>query len=219
MFTGRGDDGTSSLFGQSGRLPKTAAIFSALGALDELNSWLGVCKTLSQSTLTPTKTPAEPTLTTCATFPQSSIAPVTIINAQIELIPGYPLPVLLHFMQEQLFTIQAALAGAHSGLTPEPVQLCEQVITTITQQLPPIKSFLIPGGTILAAHLDFARAIARRAELAVWQALASESTTVLLSPASLAFLNRLSSLLYALTRWVNQQQAISELAPTYQHRQ
>src|SRR3990167_9770757 len=181
MYTGRGDDGTSSLFGQPERLPKTAAIFSALGALDELNSWLGVCKTFSKlpsttATSTDELTPAAANSPT-PTGPSSTIA-ITLPIWQQELVPGYTLPQLLHFSQEQLFTLQAALAGAGAGLTPAPVQLCEQVVLAVTTQLPPIKTFLIPGGTLLAAHLDYARAITRRAEIAVLQALSTELTPV-----------------------------------------
>lgn len=43
-YTGAGDLGTTTLFGMSDRLPKTSAVFEALGAVDELNCWLGFCR-------------------------------------------------------------------------------------------------------------------------------------------------------------------------------
>lgn len=44
LFTRKGDDGTSGLFGTNGRLPKDTSIYNALGTLDELTSLLGVCR-------------------------------------------------------------------------------------------------------------------------------------------------------------------------------
>ncbi len=45
IYTRTGDSGTSSLYGTGVRLPKNHPVYEALGALDELNSWLGVCAT------------------------------------------------------------------------------------------------------------------------------------------------------------------------------
>lgn len=46
FYTGRGDDGTTTLFGGTDRVRKDGARFEALGALDELNSYLGVCRSV-----------------------------------------------------------------------------------------------------------------------------------------------------------------------------
>ncbi len=48
FYTGKGDSGQTALFGSGDRMPKTGPIFEALGALDELNSYLGVCKALAE---------------------------------------------------------------------------------------------------------------------------------------------------------------------------
>lgn len=47
-YSGRGDDGTSTLFGNKERLTKDSAIFELLGSLDELNCWIGVCRAQSK---------------------------------------------------------------------------------------------------------------------------------------------------------------------------
>lgn len=50
FYSGKGDKGTTTLFGSGRRLPKTDDIFEALGALDELNSYLGICISLAKNT-------------------------------------------------------------------------------------------------------------------------------------------------------------------------
>ena len=66
-------------------------------------------------------------------------------------------------------------------------------------ELAPLTSFILPGGTALAAHLHLARAIARRAEAAM-VALAAEAA---INPAALRYANRLSDLLFVMARAAN----------------
>lgn len=115
--------------------------------------------------------------------------------------------------QNNLFSVQAELAGAPKKLSPAVVKKIEAVIKVIEKELPPIKSFIIPGGTELSAMLDVARTVARRAER---QTVAvAESGEAKLSVSTLAFLNRLSSLLYALARLVNHRARVGDKKPTY----
>jgi len=76
------------------------------------------------------------------------------------------------------------------------------------------KTFFISGGTELAALFDVARTIARRAERRAVEV--SEEGRQKISENSLAYLNRLSSLLYALARLTNHKSAITEQIPYYQ---
>ena len=119
---------------------------------------------------------------------------------------------ILKETQNHLFSIQAELAGAPKKLPQIAVTKIEKVVKKIEKELPPIKSFIVPGGTELSTMLDVARTIARRAERQV----VSVSKDVKLSPATLAFLNRLSSLLYALARLANHRAGIEEKKPSYQ---
>ena len=123
--------------------------------------------------------------------------------------------------QQNLFTIQAELAGADKRLTEDKVTEAEKIIDRIEKELPPITTFFVSGGTELAALCDFARTVARRAERRV---VAVNEEGLLADPAvgkpaisapALAYLNRLSSLLYALARLANHKSGITEESPQY----
>jgi cob(I)alamin adenosyltransferase len=94
------------------------------------------------------------------------------------------------------------------------VKEMEAVIHTIEKQLPPIKTFFISGGTELAATFDFARTLARRAERRV--VAVHEENKVKLHKDTLAYMNRLSSVLYALARLTNHKSGITEEPPSYE---
>lgn len=68
-------------------------------------------------------------------------------------------------------------------------------------RLEPLRSFVLPGGTLAAAHLHVARTVARRAERATWAALAVHGETM--NPLTAKYLNRLSDLLFILARLAN----------------
>ena len=117
---------------------------------------------------------------------------------------------ILESAQQTLFIIQAELAGAKQTVGEERFRAVEKVIDDAERILPPITTFFVSGGTELAALLDFARTVARRAERRV--VACAEST---IGKYSLAYLNRLSSLLYALARLTNHKAGIKETSPQY----
>lgn len=123
-----------------------------------------------------------------------------------------PADVLLS-VQEKLFIIQAQVAGSDKVLSPEQITEVEKIVDSVEQELPPIKTFFISGGTTLAATLDYARTLARRAERRV--VAVSEEGQRPIAPTTLAYLNRLSSLLYALARLANHKSGIKEQPPSY----
>ena len=171
LYTRKGDRGDTSLFGIGKRIAKTDARIEALGAVDELNSLLGVCKTK---------------------------APAKIVN-------------LLEQIQHNLFVVQAELGGADKFITEEQVKALERLIDRIENQLPPLRHFVLAGGFEFAALLDYTRAVARRAERCV---VATHQIKPL-SPFTLAYLNRLSSALFALARFINLQSSYNEKNPHY----
>ncbi|MBI5798860.1 MAG: cob(I)yrinic acid a,c-diamide adenosyltransferase [Candidatus Yonathbacteria bacterium] len=120
---------------------------------------------------------------------------------------------ILDEVQQNLFIVQAEVAGAGKHIDNEKVTELESIINAIEAELPPIKSFFVSGGTELASLLDFARTLARRAERRVVGVAEEGVTTV--SKETLAYLNRLSSLLYALARQVNHKSGITEEPPKY----
>src|SRR3989344_1654949 len=74
------------------------------------------------------------------------------------------LRLILHDVQDPLFTIQAEGAGAPKSIPLSSVEHLGVLIGRIEASLPPVTSFLLAGATELSARLDVARAVARRAE-------------------------------------------------------
>ncbi|MHB8710340.1 MAG: cob(I)yrinic acid a,c-diamide adenosyltransferase [Minisyncoccota bacterium] len=120
---------------------------------------------------------------------------------------------ILHDIQETLFIIQAEVAGADKRVGGRVVENMEAIVNAIEKEIPPLKGFSIAGGTELSALLDVARTLARRAErrlVAVTEAQLRE-----LSPETKAYMNRLSSLLFALARLANYLAGVAEETPRY----
>ena len=69
------------------------------------------------------------------------------------------------------------------------------------ESLPALRSFILNGGTVAAAHLHVARTVVRRAERAAWAAWAEHAATM--NPLAITYLNRLSDLLFILARHAN----------------
>lgn len=179
LYTKKGDDGSSGLFGTDQRFTKDSAIYDALGTLDELNSLLGMCR--AQMTNTNLEETDE------------------ITNHTLKA-------------QEAVFIIQAELAGSDHTIDPLQVTELEQTIDDIERLVGNPHSFIIPGATILSAWFDIARTVARRAERLVIKVQPDRKV----SAGSKAYLNRLSSLLYALARYVASLEHKGETAPLYQ---
>lgn len=119
----------------------------------------------------------------------------------------------LREVQETLFIIQAQVAGADKEVRKDTVGHIERTVNDIEKEISPLKGFSIAGGTELSALLDVARTLARRAErrlVAVTEMRARE-----LSPCTMAYLNRLSSLLFALARLANHLAGVAEENPRY----
>ncbi len=115
---------------------------------------------------------------------------------------------LLQSVQNDLFDLGADIATPGDDFAPSqmvlrivPAQVTrlERAIDALNEELEPLRSFILPGGSPAAAHVHLARAIARRAERAVITA----GRAAPLNPAALVYLNRLSDLLFVLARVVN----------------
>jgi cob(I)alamin adenosyltransferase len=121
---------------------------------------------------------------------------------------------LIRQVQHQLFILGADLATPDSPAVSFPVRRIsaeevghlEETIEELNAKLPPLKEFILPGGSLAGASLHLARAVARRAERAV-AALAVQEA---LNPHALIYLNRLSDLLFILAREVNADAAVPE---------
>lgn len=121
---------------------------------------------------------------------------------------------IVHVLQKNLFIVQAEIAGAPKTIEEKKVRALEALIDAAEREMPPIKTFFISGGMELAALFDVSRTIARRAERRV--TAATEAGEANIGEHSRAFLNRLSSILYALARLTNVRCGITEQSPDYQ---
>jgi cob(I)alamin adenosyltransferase len=125
--------------------------------------------------------------------------------------PGLPGDVTawLRRMQNDLLDLGADLSVPAGGerarlrITAEYTAWLEHACDEVNAALPPLRSFVIPGGTPAAAHLHVCRTVCRRAER---RALAVEDA----NPEAVRYLNRASDLLFILARAVNEQGAGSE---------
>lgn len=115
---------------------------------------------------------------------------------------------LLDDIQRDLFALGAQLADpsariasrkAKAAIPAERVAALEAAIDERDSRMPPLRAFILPGGTVLAAHLHVARTVCRRAERTA--VLLGEASPV--DPAILIYLNRLSDLLFVLARFEN----------------
>lgn len=113
---------------------------------------------------------------------------------------------LLSILQNDLFDIGSIVAtppgvswNGMRVITPEKVEFLENWIDKICDGIPELTSFVLPGGTILNSYLHIARAVCRRSERKLWQLSRTESHPV--DSNVLIYVNRLSDLLFALSRY------------------
>jgi cob(I)alamin adenosyltransferase len=120
---------------------------------------------------------------------------------------------LLERIQHELFALGAELAteqpqpSAKDWISPDLITALEQDIDHWQERLPSLRNFILPGGVPAAAALHVARCVARRAERRVVELAAHDAR---LRPVVIAYLNRLSDLLFVLARAVNHLAGASE---------
>jgi cob(I)alamin adenosyltransferase len=117
-------------------------------------------------------------------------------------------------LQNELFVVGSALADVsptgrfHNAITSEHVARLEAAIDALETELEPLTQFILPGGSLAAAHIHLARTVCRRAErltVKLWQKPGEYVSKTLI-----AYLNRLSDLLFVLARTVNRRAGVSE---------
>ena len=173
LYTRKGDTGTTKVLDSKERFSKGSDMAEALGALDELNSFLGLCRARARQVQE-------------GGVLLSKKARKSILTSDI-----------LQEVQGNLFIVQAQLAGAPGKkIVGRKVTNIEKIVDAVEKEIPPLKGFSIAGGTELSALLDVARTIARRCERRVVKV--HDAGARKLTKDTLAYLNRLSSLLFAL---------------------
>ena len=172
IYTRTGDDGTTGLVHGARRLKSDPRI-EAFGTVDETNACIGL-----------------PRLHTGAGHPE--------IDRMLALI------------QNDLFDLGADLAtpgdDASRGyeplrIVPAQVERIEADIDRLNENLSPLRSFVLPGGSPAAAALHLARTVARRAERAMVAAARTEGEPI--GAEALKYINRVSDFLFVAARAVN----------------
>lgn len=120
----------------------------------------------------------------------------------------------IELMQKQLFAIGARLADPSSKIADRvtktviaqaDVEVLEQTIDRLEAELPPLRKFILPGGSVAGAQLQVARTVCRRAERRV-VSLGRDAV----EPILVVYLNRVSDLLFVMARAVNGRAGVSE---------
>ena len=134
-----------------------------------------------------------------------AIGSVDELNSTIGVIASEALPAavsaLLIDIQHDLFDLGGELSiPGHASITAMHIGRLESAVEQYNAGLPPLKEFILPGGTRAAAHTHVARTVCRRAERSLVALAGSDAS---LSMSSRIYLNRLSDLLFVLARALN----------------
>ena len=110
-------------------------------------------------------------------------------------------------IQAELFTIGSILAGANLRFSKTRTLFLEKKLDKLEGTLPVLRNFLLPGGSVVASHLQVSRTFVRRAE----REIVALSKAEPVKPQILIYLNRLSDFLFMLARKVNHDAGAKEL--------
>ena len=193
VYTRTGDKGSTRLVGGK-KIPKDAARIEAYGTLDELNSVMGLARVFNDDLKRKRVQPSP-----ASGGHVSSLKP--------ELPAAEHLDDILRQLQNELFDLGSELATpadfSYEGMFrvgEQEVKGLERIIDSCQKDLEPLNSFILPGGGKVGGFLHQARTVCRRAERDILRLSREEE----LSPWPLTYVNRLSDLLFVLSRWVSQ---------------
>jgi len=172
VYTRRGDHGRTGLVGGQ-RVPKDSLRIEAYGTVDELNAFLGAAR--------------------------ATVKVLASREPRLEMLAGVMLRV-----QHELFNLGSILATLPEDVHPRQPRVTETEVTqlehgmdSMNEDLAPLRSFVLPGGSRIDAELHIARTVCRRAERACVALSRAESVP----PETVKYLNRLSDALFVWARW------------------
>ncbi|GAB3037697.1 cob(I)yrinic acid a,c-diamide adenosyltransferase [Natronobiforma cellulositropha] len=189
IYTGRGDEGQTDLRDMT-RVSKASERIESYGTVDELNALVGTIRPAGYDD----------------------------VDDHLERIQNH-----LHILQAELAAPGETDAESHEGgesgasaadgptLAAEHVAALESWIDGYDEELEPLRSFVLPGGSEHGARTHHARAVCRRAERRVVALAAVEPV----SPVAVEYLNRLSDALFTIARVLNQRDGVPETPPSY----
>jgi cob(I)alamin adenosyltransferase len=174
VYTRTGDKGFTKLVGGK-KVPKDATRIEAYGTIDELNSVLGLARVFNDE------------------FKDNQPA-------------AQRLDQIFRRLQNELFDLGSELATppdfSYEGMFKvgeDEVKALEKLIDELQKDLAPLNSFILPGGGKVGGFLHQARTVCRRAEREILRLSREEE----IGPGPLQYVNRLSDLLFVLSRWVS----------------
>ena len=177
VYTRQGDQGQTSLAGGQ-RVAKDAPRIEAYGTVDELNSWVGVARATAAA--------------------DSTVADLAGILLRV---------------QHELFNLGSILATLPEDVHPRQARITDVEIARLetemdrmNEDLEPLRSFVLPGGTRLNAELHVCRTVCRRAERRVIALARAENVP----PEAVQYLNRLSDAFFVWSRCARRRSGIAE---------
>jgi cob(I)alamin adenosyltransferase len=173
IYTRGGDAGETSL-GDGQRVSKASRRIAAYGTVDELNAALGVARTLA--------------------LPDGWDGWLGRIQNDL-----FDLGADLCVPEDERADRSSDRQRTRLRVAPEQTAWLEERCDEVNDALAPLTSFVLPGGTPLAAQLHVCRTVCRRAEREIVELAASERV----SADAIAYVNRLSDLLFILSRGAN----------------
>ena len=125
--------------------------------------------------------------------------------------------IILKEIQDRLFTIGSSLACDPEkepamkipDIKEEDIKLLEKEIDKMNESLPPMKSFILPGGHVAVSTAHICRCVCRRAERIC---VAMQENKLFVEPLVIKYLNRLSDYLFVLARFIAHQLHVEEIA-------
>lgn len=182
IYTKTGDAG-ETLLASGERVPKDAPRIECYGTVDELNAFVGAAAL------------------TASELAQRSPAMGDLART-------------LRRVQHELFNLGSILATTPDRVHPRQARITEDDVAALEREidranapLPPLRSFVLPGGSRLSVELHICRTVCRRAERLLVTAARREQ----IDPVSLRYLNRLSDALFVWSRWANVQLGAEEV--------
>lgn len=196
IYTRTGDGGETALFGGQ-RVPKSDPRVDVYGGVDELNCAMGVARA---------QIAAEATLADSDGQLKSLLPLLDQIQAELFEIGG----VLASPERSEQMAAESAAESASECASASPFATTdlERAIDRLENDLTPLKTFILPGGSVVAAQLHLVRTVCRRVER---QAVATAAETTV-PPQVVVYLNRLSDFLFVAARWANHGLGIEDVA-------
>jgi cob(I)alamin adenosyltransferase len=176
VYTRTGDRGETALVGGK-RVSKDCLRIEAYGAIDELNSIIGLARVFNEESLHAGEA--------------HQFLDEVLCQVQDELFD----------LGSELATPPEAFQPGMYRVSESEIERLEKLMDKCQQELEPLKSFILPGGGRVGAYLHQCRTVCRRAERDILRLSREEE----INPDVLKYVNRLSDLFFVLSRWIAKQ--------------